>query len=89
MLDLSLTVFADTLPTRAAGWVCLLQVPAWVPHSLHTGNSIAAILDLLVCGRHRPFNRRAEIGQTMITVGYVIWLVTCRSHTGSFPYPFM
>lgn len=69
--------------------VCLLQVPTWVPAGLHIGNSVAAMLDVLVCIRHRSFSKRAEIGQTVITVAYVIWLLTCRSHVGRFPYPFM
>lgn len=69
--------------------VCLLQVPNWVPAGLHIGNSIAAMLDVLVCIRHRTFSKRAEIGQTVITAGYVTWLLTCRYHVGRFPYPFM
>lgn len=64
-------------------------VPPWVPVGLHSGNSVAAVLDLLLCLRHRNFRKRAKIGQNMVTVGYVIWLLVCKFHTGQFPYPFM
>ena len=78
-----------TAITATPGWSCLMQVPGWVPPGLHTGNSIAAVLELLVCIRQRTFSKRAEIGQTVITVGYVMWLLVCRHQSGCFPYPFM
>ena len=86
----SIGVLPYTFTATSHFWIiCCLQVPAWVPLGLHSGNSIVAILDLLICIRHRTFSKRAEIGQTVITVGYVVWLMTCRFHIGRFPYPFM
>lgn len=67
----------------------LLQVPAWVPLGMHVGNSVAAVLDFVACIHQRTFSMGAEYGQTVITVGYTLWLMLCKSQTGSFPYPFM
>ncbi|DBB04356.1 TPA: hypothetical protein ACH3X1_012843 [Trebouxia sp. C0004] len=64
-------------------------VPAWVPLGMHVGNSVAAVLDFMACIHQRTFSMRAEYGQTVITVGYTLWLMLCKSQTGSFPYPFM
>lgn len=76
-------------PKQPACYAKNICVPPWVPPSLHCGNSIVAVVDLLMCIRHRTFRRRAKIGQHVITVGYVIWLLICKFHTGRFPYPFM
>lgn len=64
-------------------------VPAWVPLGMHFGNSVAAVLDFMACIPQRTFSIRADYGQTVITVGYTLWLMRCKSQTGSFPYPFM
>ncbi len=56
---------------------------------MHVGNSVAAVLDFMACIQQRTFSMRAEYGQTVITVGYTLWLMLCKSQTGSFPYPFM
>ncbi|KAL0027712.1 hypothetical protein WJX79_010889 [Trebouxia sp. C0005] len=64
-------------------------VPAWVVLGMHVGSSVTVILDFMVCIRQRTFSMRAEYGQTVITVGYTLWLMLCKSRTGSFPYPVM
>ena len=69
--------------------VLVLQVPPWVPQGLHTGNSLAAIIDLLVCLEQRTFSKQAANMKTLICFGYIFWLLLCRFVTGAFAYPFM
>lgn len=66
-----------------------LQVPPWVPHGLHVGNSVAAVLDLLACLEQRTFSKRAEKIKTIFCLIYVSWLLLVRYVTGIFAYPFM
>ena len=56
---------------------------------MHFGNSVAAVLDFMACIPQRTFSIRADYGQTVITVGYTLWLMRCKSQTGSFPYPLL
>lgn len=81
-----MNAFHQDQPACYARNIC---VPAWVPIGLHVGNSIAAVMDLLVCIQHRTFSRRAELLQTGFTLSYVLWLMVCRYRSGVFPYPFM
>lgn len=73
-------------PVCYAKGIC---VPAWVPNGLHIGNSVAAVLDFLVCFGQRTFSNRAELFQRGFTLTYVFWLMVRKWRIGTFPYPFM
>ena len=65
------------------------QAPAWISPVLHTGNVIAALLDLWIARGNRTFSNRAlAIAQALI-VTYLGWCVAAKQVNGSYPYDFM
>ena len=67
----------------------ILQAPAWVSPVLHTGNVVAALLDLWVAKGNRTFSDRSlAIAQALIVI-YLVWCVAAKQVNGSYPYDFM
>ena len=67
----------------------ILQAPAWISPVLHTGNVMAALLDLGIARRNRTFNNRSlAIAQVLIII-YLGWCVAAKQVNGTYPYDFM
>ena len=56
---------------------------------LHSGNSVAAVLDLAVSHRHRTFSLRACALVAATVAAYWAWLPYSAHRNSGFPYPFM
>lgn len=64
----------------------LTQAPAWTSPVLHTGNVIAAVLDLWLSTGNRTFNNRSLALARGLSVIYLGWCVEAKQFNGSYPY---
>ena len=68
---------------------CAVQAPAWILPVLHTGNLVAALLDLWVSRANRIFDMRSLVAAQGLVVIYLGWCIAAKHVNGSYPYDFM
>lgn len=62
--------------------------PAWLSPAVHVGNSVPALVDVLLCSP-RSFSRQSQTLSYTVSLAYMAWLLLVRHQFGEFPYPFL